>query len=180
MVARELNTGREIRVWRRELLSLRAAPFNIGPDSVFVAYFASAELGCFLELGWSLPVNVVDLFVEHKRETNGLVTPFGDSLLGALAMRGLAHIDAGEKDSMRRLIMEQADWSDDEQTRILDYCASDVAALCVLMPRMAPTIDWPRALLRGRYMAAVACMECVSAWKKDPVSGVIGVQKGPL
>ena len=32
-------------------------------------------------------------------------------------------------------------------------------ALVALLPRMAPTIDWPRALLRGRYMGAVARME---------------------
>jgi hypothetical protein len=29
-------------------------------------------------------------------------------------------------------------------------------------------------------LAALNDYGCVSAWKKDPVSGVIGVQKGPL
>jgi DNA polymerase I len=158
-VARELHTGREIRLWRGELLALSAAPFNIGDDAVFVAYFASAELGCFLQLGWPLPTNVVDLFVEHRRETNGVPTPCGDSLVGALALRGLGHIDAGEKDVMRRLILDNITWSNTEQAAILDYCATDVAALVALLPRMAPTIDWPRALLRGRYMAAVSRME---------------------
>ena len=126
---------------------------------MFVAYFASAELGCFLELGWPLPVNVVDLFVEHRCETNGMPVTCGDGLIGALALRGLAHIDAGEKDAMRRLVLDNRTWSDAEQTAILDYCASDTTALVALLPRMAPTIDWPRALLRGRYMAAVARME---------------------
>jgi DNA polymerase-1 len=102
MVAHELRTGREIRLWRSELLNLRTAPFNVGTDAVFVAYYASAELGCFLELGWPLPVNVVDLFVEHRCETNGVPTTCGDGLVGALALRGLAHIDAGEKEAMRR------------------------------------------------------------------------------
>src|SRR5262249_10922298 len=50
-------------------------------------------------------------------------------------------------------------WSSAEQRQILDYCASDVIALRALLPVMAPSIDWPRALLRGRYMAAVARME---------------------
>jgi DNA polymerase I len=39
---------------------------------------------------------------------------------------------------------------------ILDYCMGDVDALARLLPVMAPQIDFPRALLRGRYMAAAA------------------------
>src|SRR4029079_1316070 len=70
MVAQELISRRQIRMWRDELLALKKAPFNTGPDAVLVAYYASAELGCFLELGWPLPVNVVDLFAEHRVATN--------------------------------------------------------------------------------------------------------------
>jgi DNA polymerase I len=66
MVAQELLTGREIRMWRPELLALRAAPFNTGPDAVFVAYYAAAEMSCFLALGWPPPRNVLDLFAEHR------------------------------------------------------------------------------------------------------------------
>jgi DNA polymerase-1 len=159
MVARELHTGREQRLWRGELLALSSAPFDVGADAVFVAYFASAELGCFFALGWPQPVNVLDLYVEHRCETNGVPTPCGDGLTGALSIRGLAHIDPGEKAAMRRLVLDNTTWSDAEQAAILDYCYSDVRALVALLPRMAPTIDWPRALLRGRYMSAVAAME---------------------
>jgi hypothetical protein len=49
MVAQELISRRQIRMWRDELLTLKKAPFNTGPDAVLVAYFASAELGCFLD-----------------------------------------------------------------------------------------------------------------------------------
>ena len=159
MVARELGTGREVRLWRDDLLALNHAPFDVEADTLFVAYFASAELGCFLELGWPLPQNVLDLYVEHRVETNGEPTLCGDGLLGALSLRGLGHIDAGEKDAMRRLVCEQHQWTAEERRKILDYCASDVDGLVALLPRMAPSIDWPRALLRGRYMKAVARME---------------------
>jgi DNA polymerase I len=37
---------------------------------------------------------------------------------------------------------------------IFDYCEGDVMALAQLLPAMLPSIDLPRALLRGRYMAA--------------------------
>jgi len=46
-----------------------------------------------------------------------------------------------------------------ERVALLDYCQSDVDALARLLPVMLPNIDLPRALLRGRYMAAVAHME---------------------
>ena len=45
------------------------------------------------------------------------------------------------------------------RTRFLEYCASDVAGVTALLPIMAPSIDWPRAKLRGRFMAAAARME---------------------
>jgi Predicted 3'-5' exonuclease related to the exonuclease domain of PolB len=159
MVAEEVKTGRVIRLWRDELLALDRGPFAVGPDALFVAFFASAEFSCFLELGWPLPLNVLDLYAEHRNETNGEKTPCGDGLLGALALRGLAHIDAGEKEEMRRLILDRQCWSEDEKRRILDYCASDVTGTTSLFSKMAPSIDWPRALLRGRYMKAVAGME---------------------
>jgi DNA polymerase I len=159
MVAKEVRTGREIRIWRNELLSMDRAPFDVGTSALFVAYFASAEFGCFLELGWRLPVNVLDLYAEHRVETNGGYGLCGNGLVGALALRGLAHIDAGEKDDMRRLILDNQSWSDGEKRRILAYCASDVIGTVALFNKMAPTIDWPRALLRGRYMKAVAHME---------------------
>jgi DNA polymerase I len=159
MVAQEVKTGRVIRVWRNELLALNRAPFDVGTDALFVAYFASAEFGCFLELGWPLPENVLDLYVEHRVETNGERTLCGDGLLGALALRGLGHIDAGEKDEMRRLILDHQQWSDDEKRKILAYCASDVIGTVALFSKMTQSIDFPRALLRGRYMKAVAQME---------------------
>src|SRR3954452_18862330 len=126
MVAREFWSGRLIRLWRDDLVALRRAPFNVGPDALFVAYFASAELGCFLVLGWPLPCHILDLYAEHRCGTNGRSLCCGNGLVGALALRRLAHIDAGDKESMRQLIMDGRSWSDAEQAAILDYCQSDV------------------------------------------------------
>jgi DNA polymerase I len=167
MVAHELVGGRKIQLWRDELLALHKAPFNTGPDAALVAYYASAELGCFLELGWPLPVNVIDLFAEHRVETNGRKLPCGNRLPGALAVRGLAHIDVNEKDAMIRLICGQRQWSPAEQRAILQYCASDVAGLVALLPVMAPKIDWPRAKLRGLPCAPVAA-RALRPWRCPP------------
>ena len=140
---------------RRFAQLLNRAPFDVGPDALFVAYFASAELGCFLELGWPLPENVLDLYVEHRVETNGEPTLCGDGLLGALSLRGLGHIDAGEKDAMRRLVCDQHQWTAEERRKILDYCASDVDGLAAppaadgSLHRLAPRFA-SRPLHEGR------------------------------
>src|SRR5262245_61482625 len=99
MVVRDAVTGRTTRYWRDDLVSMSRAPFETGVDAVMVAYAAQAELGCFLALGWKLPVNVLDLYAEYRVETNG--RGFHASLLSALATYGLAHINAGEKEAMR-------------------------------------------------------------------------------
>src|SRR5882672_582822 len=159
MVAREAVTNQVIRLWQDELTRLNQAPFDVGPDVVVVAYMAAAEMSCFLEVGWKLPVNVLDLFVEHRVETNGRFLPMGNGMLGALAMRGRPHIDVGHKKTMRTLILDRNTWTLTERKAILDYCESDVDGLVVLLEAMATSIDCPRALLRGRYMSAVARME---------------------
>jgi hypothetical protein len=126
---------------------------------LFVAYYASAELGCYRVLGWPIPERILDLFTEFRARTNGLDTPAGNSLLGALAYFGLDGMGAAEKEDMRALILRGGPWSDDERAAIFNYCEGDVEALQRLLIAMSPKIDLPRALLRGRYMAAAAAME---------------------
>jgi DNA polymerase-1 len=159
MVASEFHTGETIRLWREGLRALSRAPFPTDKSAVFCAYYASAEIGCFLELGWPVPQLILDLYCEHRCQTNGLPTPFGDSLIGALRHRGLHSMSGERKETMRQLILQRSEWSAEEQTDILSYCTDDTIALRKLFSIMSPAIDWPRALLRGRYMAAIARME---------------------
>jgi hypothetical protein len=157
LVAWEMRSDRRLRLWRDEFGPM--PPYPIGPDALIVAYYASAEISCHLALGWPVPERVLDLFTEFRNRTNGIPTGNGASLLGALAHHGLDGIGAVEKDEMRALVLRGSPWSDAERAAILDYCESDVAALARLLPAMLPTIDLPRALLRGRYMSAVARIE---------------------
>ena len=126
---------------------------------LFVAYYASAELGCHLSLGWPMPARVLDLYVEFRRHTNGRETPNGAGLIGALSYFALDGIGALEKEHMRNRVLAGPPYSADERVAILDYCEGDVRALERLLPALVPYVDWPRALLRGRYMPAVARME---------------------
>jgi DNA polymerase I len=158
LVAKEFHSGREIRLWADELARLKQAPFDTGPNSLFVAYYIPAEMGCFIKLGWDIPQYALDLYVEHRVQTNGLI-PKGkkNRLPDALECRGLPHLDVAEKDEMISLILSKDVFSPQEQQAILDYCASDVYGLEDLLPVMVTQgIDWPRALFRGHYMKATA------------------------
>jgi DNA polymerase-1 len=159
LVACELRSGRLLQLWEEDLWRYHAPPYAISKRSLFVAYYASAELGCHLALGWPLPVYVLELFVEFRVLTNGVPAPCGTGLLGALAACGLGGIEVAEKDHMRHLAMRGGPWTVEERAALLEYCAADVKGLGKLLARLSPTIDIPRALLRGRYMKAAAHME---------------------
>lgn len=159
LVAWELGSGRKLRIWEDELLGMDRPPYAVDGGVLFVAYYASAEMGCHLALGWPLPVHVLDLFTEFRNATNGLSLPCGAGLLGALTWYGLGGIETAEKESMRLLAQRGGSWTDSERRALLDYCESDVAALARLLPAMQGNLDTPRALLRGRYMKAAAHIE---------------------
>ena len=159
LVAKELVGGHTMRLWEDELRRLKLPPYPVGADSLFVAYYASAEFNCHLSLGWPLPENVLDLFTEFRCVTNGKTLSSGSGLLGALTHFGLPCLDVVEKDAMRNLILSGGPWSQKEQEDIFDYCESDVVALEKLLPHMAPHLNIPHSLLRGRYMKAAAQIE---------------------
>ena len=122
LVAAEVHSGRKVRVWKDELDSMRRPPYGIDKNCVLVAYYASAELGCHLALGWPMPCNVLDLYVEFRNLTNGLTLPCGRGLLGALAWFGLDTMKAVEKETMRNLVLRGGPWTPEERTAILKYC----------------------------------------------------------
>jgi len=162
LVAKEVGTGRLVRLWQDQLGP--EPPFEIDDDTLIVAYYAPAEIGCFLSLGWPVPTMVIDLYAEFRRETNALAVADGRGLLSALSRHHITRITSEEKKSGRDLVMRGGPWSDSERRDVLDYCETDViclpALLEAMLPQIAPTSQaLGQALLRGRYMAAVAHME---------------------
>jgi hypothetical protein len=158
MVAEDLLSGRQIRLWRGQFGP--NPPFDIGNDSLFVCYSAVAEFSCFLVLGWKKPRHIVDLYVEFIALRNGRGGARNPSLLSALEFFGKKGIEFGEKSDMRKLILERISWTLEEQQAILDYCYTDVIALPKLYLEMARAIKRPwQATLRGDYVWSVAVME---------------------
>ena len=146
----------------------KSAPFSTGPDSVFVAYFTGDQqnlAASWRSTGRCRPACWTFLHripLPYFRSSGAVQLP---GLLGALASFGLSGIEAVEKDSMRGLAMRGGPYSNEERRALLEYCETDVDALARLLPAMAPRIDLPRSLLRGRYMAAAARME----WMGVPI-----------
>ncbi len=161
LTAVELRSGRTIVLWRDALDS--EPPFDIGPHSLVVGFYLSAEFGVFHAKGWSRPENILDLFVEFRNLHNG--HPVGASLLAVLDFYGFPHASQIHKDSMRDLVLRGGPWSDVERAAILRYCLEDTTDTKRLFERMRSQIDLPRALLRGQFMWAAAAME----WTGIPI-----------
>ena len=64
LVAKELRSGREFRLWQDQLPS--KPPYRIDSQTLFVAHYAAAEMCCHLALGWDLPVNILDTYAEFR------------------------------------------------------------------------------------------------------------------
>ena len=160
MVAREYYSGQLQRLWL-DGVAEPVCPIPLGENSLYIAYYASAEMGCHLALDWTLPDHLLDLFCEFRCLTNGVALPAGKGLIGALSACGLEHIPMVEKKEMRELAMRGGPYSPEEQVALLDYCQTDVDALVALLPEMVPKISIDHALIRGRYMQAVSRMESV-------------------
>lgn len=157
VVAHEVRSGTTLRRWGNELVD---PPSFGGPHELVIPYFATAEIGCYLALGWSVPSNLLDLYTEFRWLTN-TGEPRGRSILDACAAFGVSTITAAEKQAGRLLAMRGGPFTADERATLLTYCENDVRAETELFLRMQPRIDLPRALLRGRAMAAMARCEAV-------------------
>lgn len=157
LAAHELISGRKHRLWKNQFG--RNPPYATDPSTLFIAFYASAELACHLQLDWPMPARVLDPFVEYRLLTNGLGTVAGSGLLGACAAFGISTMAGGEKDSHRELVLRGGPWSEAERREIINYNEADASALSSLVDAMLPRIDLPRALLRGRYMKAASAME---------------------
>ncbi len=75
MVVHVLNENlqhvRTIHTWRGEFG--KTPPFDTGPDTLFVAYSAWAEMTCFLTLGWKFPEHIFDLHTAYLAVSNILL-----------------------------------------------------------------------------------------------------------
>jgi DNA polymerase-1 len=120
---RDLRSRREGCLFRGEFRS--EPPFPIDDDTLMVCYYASAEHGISLALGWPRARRTLDLFIEFRNLTNGLHVPHGNGLVGAMDYFGLNY--PGDKGRMIPLI-NRGNWTPEEIEEIKRYNLIDVDA----------------------------------------------------
>ena len=178
MVARELRSGRLLRLWRDELPAGRP-PFRTDAEALFVAYYASRRArllpGARLADAGAHPRPV--------RRVPGRDQRPADPVRRGPARRAGSGTGSTPWPPTRRPRCATSSCAAgrgraDERRAILDYCQADVDALAALLPRMLPGIlgrqrdpdvALGQALLRGRYMAAAARME----WTGVPIDAAM-------
>lgn len=164
MAAVDLHTGAELTLWREELRA--GCPFDAGPGSLFVVFAGSGDLGVFLELGWPVPVRIVDLYPELRQRLYDRPGGTSPSLLAAAALYGVrTPLDTDHKRAMRDLIIHRA-YTDSDRAAILAYCVEDARLTGEVFRAMLPELTcdlqtWNGVLLRGRYTPALARMHRV-------------------
>ena len=137
VVAHELDENlqhvRTIRQWRGEFG--KEPPFDIGDDTVFVAYSAWAELTCFLVLGWKFPKHIFDLHTCYLAKSNLLLPYSSDEekpkkqrkrLPDACRAYGLEGWEMVDKDSIAAEI-GRGNWERYGRDVVVSYCEEDVA-----------------------------------------------------
>jgi DNA polymerase I len=157
LTAKELRSGRVIRLWHDELG--RSPPYPLDASSLFIAYNNVAEFMFHIALGWGEPARSIDAYVEYRHYWNDGSLEAEDipkgffSQLGALQHFGEDTVAHSYKEDMRDRIIRGPPYSAAERAQILDYNETDTAGLARLIPHIIPTIkSIPAALHRSNAM----------------------------
>jgi hypothetical protein len=133
-------------------------PWDDGTPYAAIVFSGGAEAGSFLHVPWPFPVLTIDLYAEYMTIHNTEMCRGedkkepGPSLLEACARYRVVGMDARYKTEMRQLSYEKDDHTPAELDTLEGYCLEDGRAGMRLYDAMAPSIDFPRALIRGRFM----------------------------
>jgi hypothetical protein len=136
-----------IRLWRNEFGTV--PPFDIGSDTLFVAYSAWAEMTCFKVLGWPFPVHIFDQHTAYLAASNILLPYDPDEvrkkprkrLPDACRAYGIEGWERIDKDTIAKAIGDGTWRERYSPQEVLDYCEEDVRMeVCLL-----------RAQLRGGH-----------------------------
>jgi len=175
MVAYVLNENlqhvRTIKMWRGDFG--KTPPFDTGPNALFVAYSAWAEMTCFLTLGWEFPEHIFDLHTAYLAASNVLLPYNPDEVrkrqekgLGAACkaygIEGWENID---KKAIAKAIGEGR-WSEYGRDGCLDYCEEDTKKETELL----------RKQLRGWSQFQPASAKHVLHWSNYSANAIARVQ----
>jgi hypothetical protein len=181
MVVHVLNENlqhvRTIRMWRGEFGS--TPPFDIGPDALFVAYSAWAELTCFIVLRWLFPVHIFDLHTAYLAASN-ILLPYDPDEVRKRQRKGLSDacraygIEGWEnidKPAIAKAIAEGRRREYGKEA-VLNYCEEDVKnSVKLLRAQLRRYCDQ-----RGRTLLAAADVPRVLHWSNYSAKAVALIQ----
>jgi hypothetical protein len=129
----KLRHVRTIRQWRGEFGS--TPPFDVGPDSLFVAYSAWAEMTCFKVLGWEFPEHIYDQHTAYLAASNELLPYNPDEprskprkrLSDACRAHGIEGWERIDKEAISEAI-GNGTWREKYSPQeVVEYCEEDVS-----------------------------------------------------
>jgi hypothetical protein len=158
---------RTVRLWRGEFGP--TPPFDIGPDSLFVAYSAWAEMTCLKVLDWEFPAHVFDQHTAYLASSNILLPYNPDEvrkkqrkrLSDACRAYGIEGWERIDKDTISKAIGDSIWRESFSPQEVLDYCEEDVCmSVKLLRAQLQAGADVPRILYWSNYSAkAVALIQ---------------------
>jgi hypothetical protein len=136
---------RTIRLWRGEFGS--TPPFDVGPDSLFVAYSAWAEMTCFKVLHWKFPMHIFDQHTAYLAASNELLPHNPDEertkprkrLSDACRAHGIAGWENIDKESISKAIGDGTWREKYSPQEVVEYCEEDVNISVKLLRRQLRT-----------------------------------------
>jgi hypothetical protein len=166
-----LQHVRTIKQWRGEFGSYPL--FDIGDDTLFVAYSAWAEMTCFLTLGWDFPKHIFDQHTAYLAASNILLPHNPDEirrrprkrLPDACRAYGVAGWEKIDKEVIAKDIGEGR-WRDHGQDAVRNYCEEDVRASALLL----------KAQLLGNGYLPPADVEKVLHWSNYSAKAIARIQ----
>jgi hypothetical protein len=160
-----------IRLWRGEFG--KSPPFDLGPDTLFVAYSAWAELTCFITLGWKFPAHVFDQHTAYLAASNILLPHNPDEVRRRQRKRlsdaCRAYDIAGWENIDKEVIaadIGQGRWREHGRERVFEYCEEDVRASAQLLNRQ----------LRGHRGLLPAHVERALFWSNYSSKAIAQIQ----
>jgi DNA polymerase I len=170
-----LQHTRTIRLWRGDFGS--APPFDIGPDTLFVAYSAWAEMTCFMVLGWKFPEHIFDQHTAYLAASNVLLPHNPDEtrkrerkrLSDACRAYGIEGWERIDKETIAKDIGE-GHWRKYGQPSVFEYCEEDVRASTLLL--LQQLIGRPSR----RYGFEPADVERVLHWSNYSAKAIAQIQ----
>jgi DNA polymerase I len=161
-----------VRMWRDDFG--REPPFDIGDDTLFVAYSAWAEMTCFKQLGWKFPKHIFDLHTAYLAASNFLM-PYDPDLTrkkqrkrlpDACRAYGIHGWEAIDKEDISKSIGEGTWTSRYSQQDLINYCEEDVLK----------SVELFKAQLAGAYHLPPADFERVLWWSEYSAKAVALIQ----